>query len=137
MYQPKIKDELIRKLYFLAQREKKKMTHVVNEILEEYLVAEPDPPPYEPRWMRYQPHPAYAKRKERAIHKLMREYHGETHDCIPCSGGVPERVRNGHGDSGTEDRSPHESLPAESDDAGDPPFVCGSDLQGSERDCPV
>jgi hypothetical protein len=29
MYQPKIKDELIRKLYFLAQREKKRMTHVL------------------------------------------------------------------------------------------------------------
>ena len=74
MYQPKIKDELIRKLYFLALREKKKMTHVVNEILEEYLVAEPEPPPYEASGERG---PYHLERKMRAIHKLMREYHGE------------------------------------------------------------
>jgi len=34
MYQPKIKEVLIRKLYFAAQREGKKMTHLLNEILE-------------------------------------------------------------------------------------------------------
>ena len=44
MYQPKIKEHLIRKLYVLAKRERKKMTHMINEILEEYLVTEPDPP---------------------------------------------------------------------------------------------
>jgi len=44
MYQPKIKEHLIRKLYVLAKREQKKMTHVINEILEEYLVTEPEPP---------------------------------------------------------------------------------------------
>ena len=77
MYQPKIKDQLIRKLYFLALREKKRMTHVVNEILEAYLIAEPEPPPYEPQWTRYQPNPDAAKRKERALQKMMREYHGE------------------------------------------------------------
>lgn len=76
MYQPKIKEHLIRKLYFLAKREGKKMTHVINEILEEYLATEPDPPPYEPQWMRYQPSPDYAKRAERAIQKMMRDYHG-------------------------------------------------------------
>ena len=130
MYQPKIKEHLIRKLYFLAQREKKKMTHVINEILEEYLVAEPEPPPYEPRWMRYQPHPDYAQRKERAIHKLMREYHGEANGCVPCSGGVPERIGNGHGVSGAEDCPSHESVPAESDDASYPPPICDGDLQG-------
>jgi hypothetical protein len=26
--------------------------------------------------MRYQPSPAYAKRKEHALHKMMRDYHG-------------------------------------------------------------
>jgi hypothetical protein len=77
MYQPKIKDHLIRKLFFAAKRAGKKMTHLINEILEEYLVTEPDPPPYEPAWMRYQPSPDYAKRKERMLKKLMREYHGE------------------------------------------------------------
>ena len=76
MYQPKIKDKLIRKLYFLAKREGKKMTHVLNEILEEYLIAEPEPPPYELQWTRYQPSPEAAKRKERTIQKMMREYHG-------------------------------------------------------------
>ena len=80
MYQPKIKAHLIRKLYFLAKREQKKMTHVVNEILEEYLVTEPEPPPYEPQWMRYQPSPDFAQRKERAIHKMLRDYHGGNHD---------------------------------------------------------
>ena len=76
MYQPKIKKHLIRKLYFLAKREKKKMTQMLNEILEEYMVTEPDPPPYESQWIRYPPRPDDAKRKERAIHKMMRDYHG-------------------------------------------------------------
>jgi hypothetical protein len=76
VYQPKIKDPHIRRLYFLAKRERKKMTQVLNEILAEYLADEPEPPPYEPQWMRYQPSPDYAKRTERAIHKMMRDYHG-------------------------------------------------------------
>ena len=76
MYQPKIKDRHIRRLYFLAKRERKKMTQVLNEILAAYLADEPEPPPYEPQWMRYQPSPDYAKRTERAIQRMMREYHG-------------------------------------------------------------
>ena len=76
MYQPKIKDRHIRRLYFLAKKQGKKMTHVLNEIVEEALVGEPEPPPYEPQWMRYQPSPDREKRKLRAIHKLMRDYHG-------------------------------------------------------------
>ena len=76
MYQPKIKDRHIRRLYFLAKRERKKMTRVLDEILAEYLADEPEPPPYQPHWMRYQPSPDYAKRTERAIQKMMRDYHG-------------------------------------------------------------
>ena len=75
MYQPKMKEHLICKLYFLAKRRHKKMTHVLNEILEEYLVTEPEPPPYEPQWRRYQPRPDAAKRKEHMIHTFFREYH--------------------------------------------------------------
>ena len=44
LYQPRIKDPLIRKLYFKAKREGRKMTHLVNEALEDYLYGEPDPP---------------------------------------------------------------------------------------------
>ena len=49
LYQPRIKDELIRKLYFFAKREKRPMTKVLNQIVENALVHEPDPPPYERR----------------------------------------------------------------------------------------
>lgn len=44
MYQPKVKDTLIRKLYFKAKREGKKMTQAINEALEDYLYGEPEPP---------------------------------------------------------------------------------------------
>jgi hypothetical protein len=44
MYQPKIKDHLIRKLYFLAKKEKKRMTVLLNDIVADYLITEPDPP---------------------------------------------------------------------------------------------
>jgi Family of unknown function (DUF6166) len=44
LYQPRIKDPLIRKLYFRAKREGRKMTHLFNEALEDYLYGEPDPP---------------------------------------------------------------------------------------------
>ncbi len=52
LYQPKIKNALIRKLYFRAKKEGKRMTTLVNEILAAFLVNEPEPPPYEekPRW---------------------------------------------------------------------------------------
>ena len=46
MYQPKIRDDLIRKLYFRARREQKKMTCLLNDLLEEVLTGEPEPPPY-------------------------------------------------------------------------------------------
>ncbi len=49
LYQPKIHDPLIRKLYFRAKREGKPMTRVANEIIEQALVSEPEPPPYEKR----------------------------------------------------------------------------------------
>jgi hypothetical protein len=45
---------LIRKLYFAAQREGKKMTHLINEILAEYLAGEPEPPAYESKRNRTQ-----------------------------------------------------------------------------------
>lgn len=44
MYQPKMKERHIRRLYFKAKREGKKMTQLVNEALEDYLYGEPDPP---------------------------------------------------------------------------------------------
>lgn len=79
LYQPRVKDYLIRKLYFAAKREGKKMTQLMNEMLEEYLRDEPEPPPYEPQWMRRGAHPDWRKRQERAIQKLMRDYHGGDH----------------------------------------------------------
>ena len=53
MYQPRINKEIIRKLYFRAKREGKRMTRLINEILHEELVSEPEPPPYEEKpWWR-------------------------------------------------------------------------------------
>ncbi len=46
LYQPKIRDPLIRKLYFRAKREGKPMTRVLNVIIEQALISEPEPPPY-------------------------------------------------------------------------------------------
>ena len=43
MYQPKIKDALIRKLYAVAKRNHIPMTYVINAILEHYLIHEPEP----------------------------------------------------------------------------------------------
>ncbi|HEV8711699.1 MAG TPA: hypothetical protein VGX03_02590 [Candidatus Binatia bacterium] len=43
MYQPKIKEKHIRRLYFKAKREGRKMTHLVDEALEDYLYGEPEP----------------------------------------------------------------------------------------------
>ena len=76
MYQPKIKDRHIRRLYFLAKKQGKKMTHVLNEIVEEALVGEPEPPPYEWQRVRRQLSLDRDKRKLRAFHKLMRDFHG-------------------------------------------------------------
>ena len=42
LYQPRIKDEHIRTLYKLAKKEKRPMTHVVNEAITEYLKKETD-----------------------------------------------------------------------------------------------
>lgn len=78
MYQPKIKDDLIRKLYFRARKEGKKMTHLINAILEEYLVDEPEPPPYEDRkYITVELHPDSLQRKIRLFDKLLQEYQGE------------------------------------------------------------
>ena len=52
MYQPQIKDELIRKLYFRARKEGKKMTVILNDMLEAYLIDEPAPPPYSKTMLR-------------------------------------------------------------------------------------
>ena len=49
LYQPRIRDPLIRKLYFWAKREGKPMTRLVNEVIEQALISEPEPPPYEKR----------------------------------------------------------------------------------------
>lgn len=46
VYQPKIKDNLIRKLYFRAKREGRPMTRLVNEVIEQALINEPEPPAY-------------------------------------------------------------------------------------------
>jgi hypothetical protein len=43
MYQPKMEDKYIRQLYFKAKREGRRMTHLLDEAMEEYLKAEPDP----------------------------------------------------------------------------------------------
>lgn len=37
LYQPAIKDELIRKLYQLKLKEKRPMTKLINEAVEQYL----------------------------------------------------------------------------------------------------
>ena len=76
MYQPKIKDRHIRRLYFLAKKQRKKMTCVLNEIVEEAVAKEPDPPPYELLRIRQQTNPDRDKRKLHALHKFMRDYHG-------------------------------------------------------------
>lgn len=41
MYSPKISEELIPHLYWLAKRRRLPMTRVVNEALEQYLAAQP------------------------------------------------------------------------------------------------
>ena len=38
MYSPKLKEELVRKLYQLKQRNRKPMTNMVNEAVTEYLI---------------------------------------------------------------------------------------------------
>lgn len=48
MYNPKLRHELIRKLHFAAKARGMPMTHYLNKIVEEALVSEPEPPPYEP-----------------------------------------------------------------------------------------
>ena len=47
LYQPKIHDPLIRKLYFRAKREGQPMTRLLNKVIEQALISEPEPPPYE------------------------------------------------------------------------------------------
>ena len=42
MYSPKIKEELVRKLYQLKQLNKKPMTNMVNEAVTEYLIKRGD-----------------------------------------------------------------------------------------------
>jgi len=42
MYSPKIKEELVRKLYQLKQQNKKPMTNMVNEAVTEYLIKRGD-----------------------------------------------------------------------------------------------
>lgn len=49
LYQPKIHDHFIRKLYFRAKREGKPMTTVLNDIMAHALINEPEPPAYEKR----------------------------------------------------------------------------------------
>jgi hypothetical protein len=53
LYQPKIKDHLIRKLYVAAKRNGIPMTYVINAILEHALVNEPAPTPYEKKRKAY------------------------------------------------------------------------------------
>jgi len=43
MYQPKIKDALIRKLYVVAKQNRIPMTYVINAILEHHFIHEPEP----------------------------------------------------------------------------------------------
>jgi hypothetical protein len=126
MYQLKIKEALIRKLYFAAKREGKKMTHLINEILAEYLSGEPDPSPYEGRDRT----PYNLERKMRAIQPRRREYPGGHHGDFPCAG----RILNGSGErqrgGGAEVHPPHESVSAKYEDARDPSPVCRGDVQG-------
>ena len=42
MYSPKIKEELVRKLYQLKQQNRKPMTRMVNEAVTEYLIKRGD-----------------------------------------------------------------------------------------------
>lgn len=48
MYSPKLRKDLIRKLYFAAKARGMPMTRYLAEIVGEALVGESDPPPYEP-----------------------------------------------------------------------------------------
>jgi hypothetical protein len=43
MYSPKIRVELVRKLYFYARRRGVPMTYIVNALLDQLLCKEPEP----------------------------------------------------------------------------------------------
>jgi len=65
LYQPRIRDPLIRKLYFLAKREGRPMTKVLHDIVATALVDEPEPPPYGEKgeadvWSATGPHRSHA-----------------------------------------------------------------------------
>src|SRR5262249_48936501 len=105
MYQPKIQERHIRRLYVKAKREGKKMTHLVNEALAAYLEGEPEPPE-----------------------------EGSTHGRMQRSRGISHRAGGRQGTGGAPDCSPHESVPAEHHDSSDPPSVCGSHVQSRGGD---
>ncbi len=48
MYSPKLRKDLIRKLYVAAKARGMPMTRYLAKVVEEALVGEPEPPPYEP-----------------------------------------------------------------------------------------
>lgn len=79
LYQPRIKDHLIRKLYLAAKREGKKMTHLINDIVEAYFVDEPEPPPdAEKMLIITEVNPHTLQRKMRRVAQRGREDHRET-----------------------------------------------------------
>lgn len=79
LYQPRIKDHLIRKLYFTAKREGKKMTHLINDIVEAYFIDEPEPPLYpERKSVTNEMHPHTLQRKLRRFARRIQQDHRET-----------------------------------------------------------
>jgi len=105
LYQPRIKDNLIRRLYFAAKREGKKMTHLINEIMEEYLVDEPEPPPYEEKqYVALEANPNTLKRKTQQYKKLVREYHGD-------GNGTPTQERQDQSQTRGVENSPADAQP--------------------------
>ncbi len=47
-YQPRLREELIRKLSVRAKRKRAKMTHILNDIVKTALADEPIPPQDQP-----------------------------------------------------------------------------------------
>src|SRR6266542_6647388 len=92
MYQPKIQDRLIRKLYAAAKRQGVPMTVCLNDILEEYLVDE-EPIPHEARIIRRDVATSTEHHELRQCRTLRKEHRGGAHETTPLP---PQDSRDAH-----------------------------------------
>ncbi len=74
MYSPKIREDLIPKLYRLAKARKQPMTTLVNDLIEESLVGEEIPETAEEIRRKWSEEKA-RKRKEASVRRLLRQLH--------------------------------------------------------------